>query len=164
MSQLEKDLEIISSLSIKNKISLCTAESVTSGYLQFILSHSEETLQFFNGGITTYSIDQKAQLLNIEYRKCLACNCVSQEIADQMATNVCNLFNCNAAIAITGYASIVPEKQIHHLHAYFAICIHGKIEAFGKINSEQKEQKKVQKEYAIQLIHELKKVLQKIYK
>jgi nicotinamide-nucleotide amidase len=163
MSQIEKDLETISRLSIENNISLCTAESVTSGYLQFILSQSEGTLQFFNGGITTYNIDQKVQQLNIDYQKCQACNCVSQEIANQMAINACKLFNCNSAIAITGYASTMPEKQIYHKHAYFSISMHGKIEAFGEINSEHKEPKETQIAYAEQLIHELRKTLQKNY-
>jgi PncC family amidohydrolase len=100
---------------------LAVAESVTAGYLQAALASAEEALQFFQGGITAYNLGQKAKHLNIDPIHAQEVNCVSDKVAEQMAQQVTTLFNCQWGIAITGYASPVPEEGIDELFAHIAI-------------------------------------------
>jgi nicotinamide mononucleotide (NMN) deamidase PncC len=61
-----------------------------------------------------------------------ACNCVSQEVSKQMALNVCELFNSDWGIGVTGYATPVPESG-DKIFAFFSIGHKGKIVSHGKI-------------------------------
>jgi nicotinamide-nucleotide amidase len=87
-----KAINTIRDTLIERKESLSVAESVTSGFLQASLATAEKALQFFEGGITTYNINQKVKHLHIDKEKGEACNCVSEEIANEMAKGVCRLF------------------------------------------------------------------------
>src|SRR4051794_16363752 len=107
-----------------DKQKLSVAESVTSGFLQAAIASAELALQFFEGGITTYNIHQKVRHLNINKVKGEQCNCVSEETAVEMALGVCRLFSTDWGIAITGYATPVPESDFK-LFAYFSICFRG---------------------------------------
>ena len=106
---------------IKNGETISIAESVTSGLLQFSMSNTMDTIQFFQGGITTYNANQKFRQLDIEPMHALAVNCVSEQVAIQMAVNVRNKFQSDYGIAVTGYASPVPESG-NKLFAYYAIA------------------------------------------
>ncbi|HEY0273054.1 MAG TPA: nicotinamide-nucleotide amidohydrolase family protein, partial [Chitinophaga sp.] len=110
-----------------NKLTVAVAESVTGGYLQYLLSAEENASQFFQGGITAFNIGQKAKHLLVEPVHAQQCNCVSQQVADQMALNVCTLFNCGLGIAVTGYAAPVPELGITEMFAYYAVALRGNI-------------------------------------
>lgn len=118
------DAELLTKLKdllISRKETLAVAESVTAGYLQAALASAEEALQFFQGGITTYNLGQKAKHLNVDPIHAEQVNCVSDKVAEQMAREVTALFNCQWGIAITGYASPVPEEGIDELFAHIAI-------------------------------------------
>jgi len=124
--------------------SIAVAESVTSGHLQAALSSAELASKFYQGGITVYNIGQKCRHLNIDPIKCEAADCVSQEIAIDMATEVCNLFTSNWGIGITGYATPMPEKNISEPFAYFAIVHNGEVVASRKVFGKQNETAVVQ--------------------
>jgi PncC family amidohydrolase len=100
---------------------LAVAESVTAGQLQVAFSLAEGATQIFQGGITAYNIGQKSRHLLIDPIHAGNCNCVSQKVANQMAEQVVDMFSADWGIAITGYASPVPEENIHELFAYYAI-------------------------------------------
>ena len=108
---------------LKNGESISIAESVTAGLLQFAMSNTMDTVQFFEGGITAYNANQKFRQLNIEPMHALSVNCVSEQVAIQLAVNVRNKFQSDYGIAITGYASPVPESG-NKLYAYYAIAHH----------------------------------------
>ena len=108
---------------LKNGETISIAESVTSGLLQFSLSNTMDTVQFFEGGITAYNANQKIRQLNIEPMHALSVNCVSEQVAIQLAVNVRNKFQSDYGIAVTGYASPVPESG-NKLYAYYAIAHH----------------------------------------
>ncbi len=44
-----------------------------------------------------------------------------------MALNVCRLFDADWGIAITGYATPIPEQSINNLFAYFCITEKGRV-------------------------------------
>ena len=66
---------------------LSVAESVTAGFLQAAMASAEMALKFFEGGITTYNINQKVTHLRIDKKKGEECNCVSEQTANEMAAS-----------------------------------------------------------------------------
>jgi nicotinamide-nucleotide amidase len=131
----------------RNNQTIAVAESVTSGHLQAAFSLAEGATDFFQGGITTYNIDQKSRHLNIDTEHALHCNCVSDQVAVEMALNAVKLFSSDWAIAITGYAATVPELGINNLFAYYAIAFRKKIVLTKKIEATEGEPNEVQMFY-----------------
>lgn len=111
----------ISDLLLQRKQTVAVAESVTAGHLQVAFSLAEHAMDFFQGGITVYNLGQKARHLDVNPIHALSCNCVAEEVSAQMATEVTRLFLSDWGIAITGYASPVPEQNIYDLFACYAI-------------------------------------------
>ncbi|MCW3120886.1 MAG: CinA family protein [Flavipsychrobacter sp.] len=81
----EEYLEKIAKACIKRKVTVAVAESVTSGFIQLLLSNAKNAQSFFQGGITAYNGAQKTRHLQIEPIYALDCNCVSQDISIEMA-------------------------------------------------------------------------------
>ena len=111
----------IGKILLKRHQTLAVAESVTSGQLQTALSLADDARIFYQGGITVYNLGQKARHLFVDPILAESCNCVSEEVAAQMAKQVTAMFTADWGIAITGYAAPVPEKNIHELFACYAI-------------------------------------------
>lgn len=111
---------------------IAVAESVTSGAIQWALSSIPDASLFLQGGITVYNLAQKTRQLGIDYDRAKACNCVSQEIANEMAASVIKRFVADWSIGITGYASPVPESD-GKLYAFYAICYRGIVEDMGEL-------------------------------
>ncbi len=102
---------------IRKNQTIAVAESVTAGLLQLALASAEEAVRFFQGGITAYNLGQKYKHLNVEPVHAELCNCVDRVVAVEMARNVTDLFRSDWGIAITGYATPVPESG-HQLFAF----------------------------------------------
>jgi len=130
------------------KQTLCVAESVTSGHLQAALSLAEGATNFFQGGITTYNLGQKARHLKVNPIHAEACNCVSEKITDEMALHAIELFSSDWSVATTGYAATVPEMGIHHLFAFYSIAFRNRIVVSKKIESSKISPFDAQVEYA----------------
>lgn len=120
-------------------LSVAVAESVTSGLLQCAFSNIPDASGFFQGGITTYNIGQKCRHLLVEPLHAIACDSVSEKVAQDLAMNVCTLFTSNYGIGIVGYAARVPEKGVRSLYSFFAIAFDGKIVQTGKIETDAEE-------------------------
>ncbi len=146
-------------LDAKEKIAV--AESVTAGYLQNAFSQITNASEFFNGGITAYTLETKVKLLNINPKEADKEDCVSKNIAEKMALEVSLLLDTEWSIAITGYATPVPESD-HQLYAYYSICYLGKIilsekvELFEAISSAE-----AQKLYVERILEDLYDEIQK---
>lgn len=119
-------LEKISYYLLDRNERISAAESVTSGFIQNAFSQMPYAEQFFEGGITTYTIDQKVSQLNIDRDEAQSVNCVSRNIAESMALNVARLFQTQWSVATTGYATPVPESG-NEIYAYYAIAYRGNI-------------------------------------
>jgi len=85
-------------------LTLAVAESMTCGRVQARLGAISGASQFFLGGITTYTIDQKVRHLGVDRAQAEADNAVSSAITEQMAIGVCQLFGSALGVATTGYA------------------------------------------------------------
>lgn len=117
---------------------IAAAESVTAGFLQAALASAENASTFFQGGITAYNIDQKVRHLDIDRSLGEACNCVSSAIAEQMANGVVRLFRCEWGVAVTGYATPVPESG-NKVYCYYAICHYGRVITVDRIDLQKHE-------------------------
>ncbi|THU32962.1 CinA family protein [Niastella caeni] len=152
-------IQSIGEMLINRQQSIAVAESVTSGYMQMALSTAVDAAKFYQGGITAYNLGQKSRHLHIEPIHAMACNCVSEQVAHEMALQVCNLFNSHWGLAITGYASRVPESN-NELFAYYAIANAGIIMKSGRIEPPDGESDQVQLYYTKELLKNLEVVLE----
>lgn len=100
---------------------LSVAESLTCGHVQAFIGAISGASQFFRGGITAYSLDEKARLLDVDRGAAQAVNSVSSAVAEQMARGVCKLFGTTLGAATTGYAEPDRERGVIHPFAWWAI-------------------------------------------
>ncbi|QWF69680.1 CinA family protein [Methylomonas paludis] len=107
---------------IDNSLTIAVAESLSCGHLQAALGAVSGSSAYFAGGVTAYNFQQKIVLLDIEPFHAATVNCVSQQVANEMALGACRLFNVDLAIGTTGYAEPSPDNQVETPFAYFGIC------------------------------------------
>lgn len=131
--------------------SVSVAESVTSGCLQFAFSQMKEASDFFKGGMTAYTLEEKVKFLNIDEKKAKQCDCVSQDIAEDMALNVAKLFNTNWGIAITGYATPV-EQSDQKIFAYFSFVYNNEVVVSKKLELHHKTEASAAQQYYAEFI------------
>jgi PncC family amidohydrolase len=140
---------------------LAVAESVTSGHLQAAFSLADDARAFFQGGITTYNLGQKCRQLDVDPIDAIKYDCVSDSVARQMATGVSGSFLSHYGIGITGYAAVVPEKNIHSLFAHFAISYRGQILISDRISAPDGKALEAQVSYTRQVITAFDELLKK---
>ncbi len=102
--------------------SLAVAESLTAGQVQARIGAISGASTFFRGGITAYTLEQKARHLGVDRAAAAACDCVSETVARQMARGVCGLFDATIGLATTGYAEPNPELGIAEPFAWWAVA------------------------------------------
>ncbi|WET68829.1 nicotinamide-nucleotide amidohydrolase family protein [Sphingobacterium sp.] len=161
---MELDKEVIQRIGkLLDRKTVATAESVTAGQLQFMLSQIENAAANFKGGITAYTLEEKVNLLGIDEDEARDCDCVSSQIAEDMALQASHLFNADFGIGVTGYATPVEESQFK-LYAYFAISYKMQI-----IVSEKTELKKnflgakAQQKYGENILVTFESILAKLF-
>ncbi len=116
-------LEEIKNTMVPKALTLAVAESLTSGNIQKMLGSISGASNFFEGGMTTYSLDQKVKHLGVDRSHALEVDCVSERVAMEMAQGICNAFSADIGIATTGYAEPYPEQAVLNPYAYIAICV-----------------------------------------
>jgi len=123
----EEVVNTIKEILTQRSQTISVAESVTAGHLQAALSSAIEASEFFQGGITVYNLGQKSRHLGIDPINGERCDCVDEQVARTMALNVAKMFTSHYSIAITGYASKMPEKGLNDLYAWYAISFSNEI-------------------------------------
>lgn len=103
-------------------LTLAVSESLTSGFLQSAIGSRSGASDFFSGGMTAYSIDQKVTHLGVDRREAERCAAVSGEVARQMALGVCDLFQSAIGLSTTGFAEPDPAAGITTPCAFWAIA------------------------------------------
>lgn len=103
-------------------LTLAAAESLTAGHVQARLAAVSGASEYFLGGVTAYSLEQKVKLLGVSRAHAKAVDCVSQRVAVEMAAGACRLFGADLAVATTGYAEPAPAKKVKVPHAWWALC------------------------------------------
>ncbi len=102
---------------------LAVAESLTAGNLQARIASVSGASSYFLGGITAYSLEQKERQLQVERATAEAVNCVSADVAEQMARGVCRLFGADVGAATTGYAEPAPAWNVRVPFAWWAVAV-----------------------------------------
>ena len=147
----EEVLQDLGKQLIARKETIAVAESVTSGAIQLAISTIMEASKFFQGGMTAYNIGQKYAHLKVEPIHAQQVNCVSEQVAEQMALNVSVLFNSDWGLGITGYGTPVPESD-DQVFAFYAIAFRGEIRKAGKMNPSLDETLNLQLYFANELL------------
>lgn len=101
---------------------LAVAESITAGRVQARISAVSGASEFFLGGITAYTLEQKVKHLGVNRTGAVAVNCVSATVAEQMAVGACGLFGSDFAVATTGYAEASPAQGVAVPFAWWALA------------------------------------------
>jgi nicotinamide-nucleotide amidase len=149
-----KEIAVIKDYMLKSNQTVAVAESVTAGHIQAALSQAEFALQFFQGGITAYNLAQKYKHLQVEPIHAQQCNCVSEKVVMEMADNVCTLFKSDWGIAITGYATPMPEFSVEEPFAFFSFSFRGKNLEVKRIHTSINNSWEVQRFFTEEVIKE----------
>jgi nicotinamide-nucleotide amidase len=102
------------------RLTLATAESMTCGRVQAKIGRISGASEFFLGGITAYTLEEKVRLLKIDRTAAKKANCVSAKVAEQMARGACRLFKADVGVATTGYAE--RTRNVSEPFAWWAIA------------------------------------------
>lgn len=153
---MSKSTVKIKDILIKKELKISVAESLTAGLLQTEIAKMSGALNFFLGGLTTYSIDTKVALLKVDRAEAEAHNAVSPLVAEQMAKGVCNLFKSDIGLSTTGYAEPEPEIGVLSPFAYISICINAKRKKVYSKKVEGKDlSRKEMNEYVVKSVLEM---------
>jgi nicotinamide-nucleotide amidase len=135
---------------------VAAAESLTSGQVQALLGSVSGASEYFLGGVTTYSLEQKVKLLGVDAATAEAVNSVSGEVARQMALGALKLFGSDWAVATTGYAEAVPNRGVREPFAWWAVARRGETSVeIGEISFPDLERVAVQTQVATAVLGEL---------
>ncbi|HEX8270352.1 MAG TPA: CinA family nicotinamide mononucleotide deamidase-related protein [Flavobacterium sp.] len=83
---------------------LATAESLTGGKIAQVISSIPGSSSYFVGSIVSYAKEIKMDVLGVSEETIKKYTVVSEEVAREMATNVCRIMNTDYSIAVTGNA------------------------------------------------------------
>jgi len=99
----------------KNNLTLSVAESCTGGLIAATITEIPGASEIFKGGIVSYSNEWKQKILDVPYMTIEKFGAVSKECAEKMVVNLCNKYNTDIGISVTGIAGPTggsPEKPI----------------------------------------------------
>ncbi len=114
------------------KLTLAVAESLTAGHLQARVAAVSGASNFFLGGVTAYSLEQKVKLLGVNRAEAAKVNCVSAVVAEEMARGVCELFGADVGVSTTGYAEPWAEGGVVAPMAWWAVARRARGGAAGR--------------------------------
>ncbi len=120
MNSLAADLKTL--MWHRPPLTLAAAESLTAGHVQARIAAVSGSSEYFLGGVTAYSLDQKVRLLGVDRAAARKVNCVSAAVAEQMATGALKLFGADVAVATTGYAEPSPADGVTAPQAWWAVA------------------------------------------
>lgn len=106
------------------RLTLAVAESLTSGHVQARIGSIPGASNFFLGGLTAYTLEQKVRHLGVDRAAAVAVDCVSAQVAEQMARGVAILFGADLGLATTGYAEPAPAQDVAVPYAWWALAHH----------------------------------------
>lgn len=101
---------------------LAVAESMTCGRVQAAVGAVSGASEFFLGGLTAYSLEEKVRHLGVNRAEARKVACVSAAVAEEMAQGVCQLFGSDLGLATTGYAEPSPDVGVTTPFAWWALA------------------------------------------
>jgi nicotinamide-nucleotide amidase len=119
---MDSGLELKELMLRSPRLTLAAAESLTCGRVQARVGATSGASNFFLGGLTAYTLDQKVKHLGVDRAAARRVNCVSAGVAEQMARGVCALFGSDLGVATTGYAEPAPADGVTDPFAWWAVA------------------------------------------
>jgi nicotinamide-nucleotide amidase len=104
------------------RLTLAVAESLTCGQVQAHIGAVSGASDYFLGGLTAYTLEQKVRHLGVNRAHARRVNGVSQRVAVEMAQGACALFKADLAVATTGYAEPDRAAGSKVSMAWWALC------------------------------------------
>jgi nicotinamide-nucleotide amidase len=89
---------------------VAVAESLTGGMVSSNMVSRAGASGYFLGGTVAYTFESKVSQLKVDPIIAELTDCVSEQVAAQMATGVADLFNADAGLATTGYADPAGDQ------------------------------------------------------
>ena len=86
------------------------AESLTGGMVGSEVVSRSGASKYFLGGLVAYTLEAKVQNLLVDRKLAEACNCVSADVAEQMAVGIARLFKSDVGVSTTGFAEPHGEE------------------------------------------------------
>lgn len=133
------------------RLTLAVAESLTCGNVQARIGAISGASEFFLGGITAYTLEQKVRHLGVDRGTARSVNSVSAEIAEQMARGVCRFFGSDLGVATTGYAEPSRENGVDVPFAWWAV-VHRRAGRFAAVRSGRVECPKAKRVEAQEIV------------
>ncbi|RRJ94711.1 nicotinamide-nucleotide amidohydrolase family protein [Opitutaceae bacterium TAV4] len=105
-----------------NLFTIAAAESLTVGRVQTLLGLVSGSSEYFLGGATAYSPEQKEKLFGVPLSESQPCAGVSESIARQLASGARQRFGADIAVATTGFAEPAPKYGAAHPMAWWSVA------------------------------------------
>ena len=107
--------EVIGRILKSKKLTVCTAESCTGGYIAHLITSVPGSSEYFTGSIVAYDNQVKEQLLGVKSETLKNSGAVSEEVVKEMASGAINKFHSDCAISVSGIAGPdggTPDKPV----------------------------------------------------
>lgn len=96
--------QILKALCCERQLTVAVAESLTGGLLGAYISSVPGSSEYFLGGIISYSVTMKQEILKVSKDTIDTHGVVSAQCAEEMASGARRLCDADIGIALTGYA------------------------------------------------------------
>jgi nicotinamide-nucleotide amidase len=97
---------------LKNKkLTVAAVESMTAGYLSYLLTKTPGSSNTFKGSFVVYSLDSKNRLFKLPEKLLKKTQGVSKEIAAHLAEKIRKKLKSNIGISIVGFADAGAKKR-----------------------------------------------------
>jgi len=113
--------EVVAAL-VERGLSVATAESLTGGLVCAALTSVAGSSATVRGGVVSYAIDVKADLLGVDAARLAEVGAVDAGVATQMAEGVCRLLGADVGLATTGVAGPGPSDGMPAGTVIVAAC------------------------------------------
>ncbi|MCD6228058.1 MAG: CinA family protein [Candidatus Omnitrophica bacterium] len=94
----------------KRKKTIAVAESMSGGYLSYLLTKISGSSKFFKLGVVAYSLQAKHKLFNIPYTILNPTQGVSEKIAKILSKKVKSMLDTDLGASIVGFAGPKAKK------------------------------------------------------
>ncbi len=104
------------------KLTISSAESVSGGYLSYLLTKTPGSSKVFKGGLIVYSPESKNKLLHIPMPLLNKTQGVSEDISILLAKKTKQFFKTDLSVSLVGFASSPARKGIKAGTVFMAVA------------------------------------------
>ncbi|MDD4955425.1 MAG: CinA family protein [Candidatus Omnitrophica bacterium] len=104
------------------RLTISCAESVTGGYLSYLLTKTPGSSKVFKGGLVVYSLESKNKLLNISKPLLTKTQGVAEGVAVLLAKKTKQRFKTDIAVSAVGFASKPTPRNVKTGTVFLAVA------------------------------------------